>query len=359
MFLIMYGYSNDNKGNQMKRIISGLLALLVVLGLFSACKAEEPAKSEIFALNTYVTQKEVYGKEKQAAVDEVNEFIREVEQKLSLYVTGSDVDRINQNAGISPVKVEDYTFELIQTGKRYSKLSDGRFDITIAPLTTLWGITSENPRVPSQEEIDAARKLVDYQKIRLDEAEKTVMLEEKGMALDLGGIAKGYISNAIKEIYDRHSITSALVSIGGNIDTYGRKPDGKLFKLGIRDPKDRTGMDYIGKLQVENKVVSTSGAYERYFTDEATGKTYHHILDPKTGYPADSDLQSVTVISDNGGLSDYLSTTLFMAGREHIADYIHDGRFDVIVIDRDDNVYLSDGIRDSFELTSEDYLLHE
>lgn len=356
MFLIMYGYSND-KGNQMKRKISSLLAMLIMLCGLSACTAEEePAVSEVFALNTYVTQK-VYGKEKQPAIEEVNEFLKNIEKKLSLYITGSDIDRINQNAGVTPVKVEDYTFDLIQIGKRYSELSEGRFDITIAPLTILWGITSEHPKVPTEAEIKAAQKLIDYPKIILNEADGTVMLEEKGMALDLGGIAKGYISNAIKAIYDKHSITSALVSIGGNIDAYGRKPNGEMYKLGIRDPKDQTGLDYIGKLQVEDKVVATSGAYERFFVDKETGETYHHILDPKTGYPAETDLQSVTVISNDGGLSDYLSTTLFMAGKEYLEDYIHDNRFDVIVVDKDNQIYLSDGIKDAFELTSEDYTL--
>ena len=346
----------QHTGKGRRKIGAAALALLLFSGILSGCRAQEqPEETELFAMSTYITQK-VYGPEKTEAAQAVNDLIQTLEEKLSLYIEGSDVSRINQNAGVSPVKVDAYTFELLQTAKEYSAASQGSFDITIAPLTLLWGTTGDNPRVPAQSEIDAVLPLVDYANLQLDEENQTVYLTEKGMAIDLGGIAKGYIAGRIEEEYEKWDVTSALVSIGGNIDVFGRKPDGSRYTLGIRDPASQTGILIIGKLQAEDCVVATAGAYERYF--EQDGVVYHHILDPNTGYPAQTDLLSVSVISEDGGLADFLSTTLFMAGREHIEDYIHDSRFDVIVIDKQHNVYVSDGIRGRFELTNtEEYTL--
>ncbi|MFZ2540056.1 MAG: FAD:protein FMN transferase, partial [Oscillospiraceae bacterium] len=239
--------------------------------------------------------------------------------------------------------------------KRYSELSQDRFDITIAPLTLLWGIDTKNARVPKQEEIDEALKLVDYENIILNESENSILLARKGMALDLGGIAKGYIVDRIKDEYQKQRITSALVSIGGNIFAYGTKPDKSLFTVGIRDPKGTTGNEILGKLTIKDKVVATTGAYERYF--EQDGKKYHHILDVNTGYPYPSDLASVTIICDDGGLADFLSTTLFIAGKEHIDDYINDDRFEVIIVDNQNNVHISPSLKDGFEITNDSYTL--
>lgn len=339
----------------MKKYVTFLLSLTLFF-LCSGCQIEEdPAEVESFAMSTYITQK-VYGPDKEQAAEAVKTLLNSLEEKLSLFKEGSDIDRINKNAGVEPVKVDAYTFELVQIAKEYSRLSENRFDVTIAPLTLLWAVDSDEPHIPTQEELDQILPLVDWSKIRLDEEKQTVFLQEKGMAIDLGGIAKGYIAKRIREEYQKWDVTSAVVSIGGNIDVFGRKPDGSLYTLGIRDPASVTGMLLVGTIAVEDKVVSTSGAYERYF--EQDGVIYHHILDPQTGFPAESDLLSVSVISDDGGLSDYLSTTLFIAGKEAIADYIHDDRFAAIIIDKDNKVYLSDSIRDSFTLTNtEDYTL--
>ncbi len=340
----------------MKRIFSAILAALTMVTMFSGCSqtSEEPERSEIFVMSTYVSQ-QVYGEQKAEAVKKVNELLVSLEKELSLYIEGSDIDRINKNAGIAPVEVSDYTYELVKKAKEYSELSEGRFDITIAPVTLLWAIDSDHPTVPEQAQLDEALKLVDYRKIQLDDEKKSVYLETKGMALDLGGVAKGYIAGRIWEEYQKYAIKTALVSIGGNICAYGLKPDGKPFKLGIRDPLSTVSTDIIGKLTVTDRIVATTGAYERYF--EKDGKRYHHVLDPKTGYPVDSDLLSVTVICPDGGLADYLSTTLFIGGKALVSEYMNDSRFDLIVIDKDKKVTVSKEIQDQFELTAEGYEL--
>lgn len=327
------------------------LTLLIAV-LFTGCSTK-PNTSEIFVMNTYVTQT-VYGRSKntQKAIDEVNTFLITAENLLSTYVVGSDVDKVNQNAGVQAIKVDSFTIDLFVKANQYCEATDGRFDITIAPLSKLWGITGDSPRVPAQAEIDSTVELIDYSSIVLDVPNSTAFLAKEGMQLDLGGIAKGYVCTEIREIYKKNNVDAGLVSIGGNIMTYGKKTDGSQFVMGIRDPNG-SATDILGKLKSEDTVIATTGGYERYF--EENGKVYHHILDPQTGYPVESDLISVTVISKDGGLADFLSTALFIQGSDQMEKYLNHEAFSVIVVDKNNNVYISDNIKSSFELTAEGY----
>lgn len=339
------------------KICSVLLAVFLLAGMTGCSMEQEPASSEIYLMSTTIRQLQVCGSRNQQAVEAVNARLAELDQMLSLYQEDSDIDRINQSAGQAPVRVNEYTFTLLSAAKEYCERSEGLFDITIAPLTTLWGIGSDHARVPEPAELDAALALVDHRALILDEAEQTAFLQEPGMAIDLGGVAKGYMAAAIGEIYEEYGVTGAIVSIGGNICTYGEKPNGDGYVLGIRDPLGRSESSILGTLQTGDTVVATSGAYERYL--EQDGTIYHHILDPKTGYPAKTDLLSVTVISPDGGLADYLSTVLFMAGSEAIESYRNHEDFQVIVVDAEKRVHLSDSLKDAFELVSDDYVLAE
>lgn len=327
-----------------------LLLLGVTMIIITGC-APKQVNSEIFVMNTHVSQ-QVSGKNADIAVNEVNLLLKELEDKLSLYIDGSDIDKINKNAGIAPVKVDSLTFNLIELAKDYSKKSEGSFDVTIAPLTKLWEITGEHPTVPQKEQIKAATDLIDYNKIILDNQSSTIMLAEKGMEIDLGGIAKGYICGDIEAIYDKLDIKTALVSIGGNIIAYKYKSKNTPYTLGIRDPLGMPN-DIIGKLKAVNTIVATSGGYERFFVKDNV--TYHHILDTKTGYPANNGLLSVTVVSEDGALADFLSTTLFIAGKENINQFINHNKFSIIAIDIDKNVYISDKIKNDFEITNDNY----
>jgi len=234
----------------------------------------------------------------------------------------------------------------------YSDCSNGTFDITIAPLSKLWGITSESPKVPTQEEITQALKLIDYKKIRFNKEKSTIFLEDKNMAIDLGGIAKGYICDLIKKEYDSLNVDSAIVSIGGNIFAYKTKPENKAYTLGIRDPYGSPN-DIIGKLKSTNKVVATTGAYERFF--EKDGKVYHHILDTQKGYPVDTAIASATIVSEDGGLADFLSTTVFIEGLDNIEKYKTLGDFEFIVTYENKSVVISDGLNADFSITNNDY----
>lgn len=230
--------------------------------------------------------------------------------------------------------------------------------MTVYPLMQLWGFPTGDYRVPTQEEISSTLSLVDAAQIQIEGAQVTL---GSGQQVDLGGIAKGYASDRVMELYREYGVTSGMVSLGGNIETLGTKPDGTDWKIGIRNPEITAASD-IGSgtedvllaLEVENRAVITSGGYERYF--EENGETYIHILDPRTGYPADSGLLSVTVVSEKGMLADALSTSLYIMGEADAAEYwrIHGNdegnSFELVLVDTSGKVYATEGLRDKIEM---------
>ncbi|MBC8569332.1 FAD:protein FMN transferase [Zongyangia hominis] len=339
-------------------LVAGVtLAAIVAFGWIYSARKGEAANSERFMMDTIISQT-VYGPKAQETVNLVNDQLSRFENLISMHLDGSEVAQINKNAGMGYVKVSKETFDLISVAKTMSEQSGGLFDITIAPLTNLWGITSGNTRIPSQQEIDEAKALVDYRDILLNEEETSIMLRRKGQALDLGGIAKGMASDMVREIYGEQKITSADISLGGNVLVIGKNPQGKDFSIGIRDPRG-TANEMIAAITMENKVEATTGDYERYF--EKDGKRYHHVIDPRTGYPCETDLIQATVVCENGMMADFLSTTLFMMGRDQVLKYADNGVFDFIIVDKDKNVYVSPGLQDSFRQNGEkgEYTFYE
>lgn len=204
--------------------------------------------------------------------------------------------------------------ELIRTGLSYCELSEGAFDIAIEPLTSLWDFTSDNPKVPSDSQIQKALPLCDYQNIVFSENDpKQITLKTENTAIELGAIAKGYIADRLKEYLLSQDVRSAIINLGGNVLCIGSKPDGAPFKIGIQKPfADRS--ETIAIMDITDKSVVSSGIYERCF--EQDGILYHHLLDPETGYPYANDLIAVTIISDNSVDGDALSTTCFALGLE-------------------------------------------
>ena len=210
-----------------------------------------------------------------------------------------------------------------------------------------WGFTTGEYRVPEQTEIDSLLQTMQIGEIRCDSQTKTVILPEQ-TKIDLGAIAKGYTSARLMEIFEGYDISSAMVSLGGNIQVKGSKPDGTSWKVAVEDPFSDSENAYAGILSVADKAVVTSGTYERYF--EKDGKRYHHILDPATGYPAEKGLASVTIVSDDGTLADALSTALFVMGKEKAVAYwkAHAKEFDVVLIEDDGTISVSEGIENVF-----------
>lgn len=292
------------------------------------------------------------------AMDDVFTYMEEMELQFSTNLEGSDVYRINQAAGEEAVKVDEETFAVIKQALNIAEQSEGEFDVTVGAVTNLWQIGSEDARKPSDEEIEAALELIDYRKITLDEENLTVKLEEKGMVIELGGISKGYIGGRVKDILASYGITTAIINLGGNVVVMGTSPgneDG--WNVGVQDP-DETRGQVVGTQRVIDGAVVTSGIYERYL--EVDGVKYHHILDPTTGYPLDNELSGVTVFAQNSFEGDSYSTALFLFGIEEGIDFVEsiDG-LEAVFIDKDHGVHLTSGLKDSFELTNEEYHLNE
>jgi len=298
------------------------------------------------------------GKAAAAVIDAVFARLRGIEDELTVNRGGSEIDAVNDAAG-SPagVRVSDDALFVVGKALEYARLTDGAFDPSVGPLVKLWGIGTESARVPSRPEIDSALRLVDWRKVTVDRAAKTIRLGERGMRLDLGAIAKGYAADEVKRILADGKVKAAIVDLGGNVYAFGRKPDGSKWKIGVQDPKSSRG-DYLGIVEGGEMTVVTSGIYERFF--EEGEKRYHHILDTRTGYPVDNGLVSVTIITGSSVDADGLSTSLFALGRERgMALAATLPGVNVVMIDTGGKVYLSPGASKLFTLTSDSYSLSD
>lgn len=324
-------------------LVGGMLltVLLVAANVYS--QNRKMTVSTNFIMDTVVEQK-LYGRHSKEAAAEIEKRLKEYEQSCSMYLSESEISLLNQNAGKQYTTLSPQCLRMIERAKQIAESSNGLLDITIAPLTSLWGITEENPKVPPQEEIEAARKLVDYHDILIDG--DRVMLKREGQSIDLGAVAKGAACDIVKQVAKKYDIKSGYVSIGGNLVVLGDDPDGKEWFFAVRDPQGNAS-EYIGTLSLTGKTMATTGTYERWF--EQDGKRYHHILDPRTGYPAESDLLSVSVISEDGLLADCLSTALFMEGKDAALVQMQETEYQLILVDTEGTVYYSPSLEGNFE----------
>ena len=313
----------------------------------SSDAADASSNRDIFAMDTYMTLT-AYGKNAKKALDEAVDEINNIEQLVSTGIDSSEVSQINKNGKGS---VSETTGYLIKRSKEIYDSTNGVFDITIYPIMQAWGFPTENYRVPGKKELKKLRGLMGADHVLYDEKKQEVILNKEGMKIDLGGIAKGYTSSKVMDIFKENGISSAVISLGGNVQTLNGKPDGSDWRVAVENPAD-TG-SYIGVLSIKDKAVITSGGYERYFKQD--GKTYHHIIDPATGYPANNGLTSVTIVSDDGTLADGLSTSLFIMGSEKAQKYWkeHSDEFDTILVKDDGSILVSEGIADYFTSESD------
>ena len=266
----------------------------------AACGTQKYETLELFAMDTYMTFVAI-GDGADDVLADLSRTVNTLESSLSRTVDTSEVSRLNRDG--SAVWDEDGA-QLLSWALQHSQETDSAFDITIAPLVELWGITSDSPRVPSQAEIDALLPLVGYEHVHQSEF-CSISLDE-GCSVDLGGIAKGYAAGRVRTILREAGVTSAIISLGGNVAAVGKKPDGSAWTVGLQDP-DRPE-SYFGTVSIEAACVVTSGAYQRYF--EENGVRYHHIIDPDTLWPA-AYYNGVTVLCPDSGMADCLTTALF------------------------------------------------
>lgn len=303
------------------------------------------AHSTNYGMGTLITNK-VYGEKAEEALKAALKETERLEGVLSRFIFNSEISRINNSAGISSIKVSNETYEVLSRAVEFSRCCHGCFDVTVGPLVTLWALAKDKSKPPEESSINKILPLIDYTDLVLDPCEKSVYLKKKGQSIDLGGIGKGFAADLILEVFGEHEVTSAFTNFGGNVAAIGSKPDGAPWSVGIRHPRKVNGL--IGVVSVVNKSVVTSGDYQRYFID-GSGKRYHHILDPKTGYPSESGLISVTIVADKSMAADAISTILFIAGMDKGIEVLKSfPGTEAVFIDTNLTIYVTKGLKDSF-----------
>ena len=304
-------------------------------------------------MGTIITQK-VTGAKGQAAIDEGTGEIRSLEKLLTFKAPGGDIYRLNENAGIRNVKLDPATVKIIKKSLQVAELSGGAFDITVGPLVKSWTMAKPGHHIPAQEELQKLLPLVNYKDVYIDDHDGG--LKRSGQMMDLGGIAKGYAGDVAIQIYKKYGIQSAFINLGGNVVALGSKPDGSPWKIGIRNPRPKEnatqGEQIIGYITVKDKAVSAAGDDQRYF--EKDGQRYHHILDPKTGHPAKSDLMSVTLVADSSLDADAFDTAVFILGLEKGKALLHKyGNIEAIFVTTDKKIHVTGGLHDKFTFHDE------
>jgi thiamine biosynthesis lipoprotein len=334
----------------MKKITTLLFLFLITLCgcANSAESSSEDTKEysrDIFAMDTYMYLK-AYGEHADTALGYSSEQILSLEELFSVTSEKSDIWAINHSNG-EPVSVSDDTIAVLDKAIEIGGKTNGALDVTIYPLLTEWGFTTDTQQVPTDDIIADKLKLIDYTKISVKG--NTVQLPDN-MQIDFGALAKGYTSDCVTEILKENGVKSALVNLGGNVHAVGTKPDGTLWKVGVHNPFSPS--EQVCILEIADKAVITSGNYERFFTDE-NGRKYWHILDSADGFPADNGLVSVTIVGENGLLCDALSTALFVLGTDKAIDYWRNSAdFEMILITDDEKIIYSEGLSDFINFTA-------
>ncbi len=345
-------------------VLFTLLTSLFIL-VFSGCTREELMfKESRVLMDTYCTITVVGSSKEKAreAIDAGFDEIKKLEVLLNYFSEDSEITSINRAAGIGPVKVSKETLEILEKTSEIFKITEGSFDPTIAPVIKHWKFSKgkSEQSVPSRNDVEQALKLVDYRKVEIDSAASEIMLKEKGMELDLGGIAKGYgADKAIKAIKAKN-IKAALVAIAGDIRGYGLSTSGNPWKVGVQNPRpdtvsDKPWEDIFASLELKDSAISTSGDYQRFFIQD--GKRFHHILSTKTGSPAETDLVSVSVIAPEGYLSDSLSTAVFILGADKGLSLLKSKGYDGVLVTKDRKVLITDNMKDKIKILNNSYKL--
>ncbi|MCL1949672.1 MAG: FAD:protein FMN transferase [Turicibacter sp.] len=350
----------------MKKAI--LIFALFVLGACSAPSQSQTRfeRQELLmgtAVRVRIDVEPSSGIDAESILDEAFQKIEGLEQLLTVNdeEAPSEILEINRQAGIEPVQVSETAFSLIEEAVRYTQMSNGTFNVAIGPLVKLWNINFEGARRPDDEEIIEALPLLDFNKVILNTGDRTVFLEEPGMRLDLGGIAKGFVADYIASFLQDEGIESALLDMGGDLFLLGSTRQGNPWKVGIQNPHARRNpgaSNLVGRIPVINQGVVTSGVYERYV--EVDGVHYHHILDSTTGFPFSTGLVSVTVISDRAVDGEGYTTILFGKGLDGGLEFVESlDNVEAIFITDTDEVVVSSGLVGQFTLTSDEFTLRE
>ena len=340
----------------MKKITVLMIAAVVII-LAAGCsqkesitkavaETENTMKTEtldVFAMDTYMNIR-YFTEENSDCTKKLQSEIEYLESIFSVTAPKSDISKINSNAGRFTAVSED-TVALVKRAAEISEMTEGSLDITVYPMLKEWGFTTGNYKIPEQTTLNDLLKNTGYHNIALEDNKIKI---PENFAVDLGAVAKGYTGDKLCDIFRKENVKSALINLGGNVQTVGTKPDGSLWKVALKNPADTE--KEVCVLSLSDKAMITSGGYERYFVGK-DGKQYWHILDPKTGYPSDKGLLSVTVIGEDGTLCDALSTALFVMGEEKAKAFVKtQSKTDVILINRDMEIFITENLKDHIKM---------
>ena len=332
----------------MKMRIARILTVLLA-GTFAVAGCRQPIPlsqtAEILWTTCTIT---IYDHAEKASLDACFQRLREIHARMSVNVPGSELDAIAAAAGKEPVRVTDDVLAVTKKALQLAQLSGGLFDPTVGPLIKVWKINNEHPEVPKAADIAAARALVNWRDVVVDEAAKTILLKRAGMELDLGGLVKGYAADEAVRILSARGVRSAIIDLGGDIFAMGRAQSGQAWRIGVQNPAAERGT-YLGIAQVIDKTVVTSGVYEHFFMKN--GKRYHHLMDTRTGYPVDNGLDSVTVITRSSMDADGFGLALFCMGTEKGIQLGEKLDLGVVIVDAAHKVYVTPGTKAYFTIT--------
>ncbi len=330
-----------------KKIIFSISILLSLIYICGCALSSREYTKQFIAMDTYMSLK-AYGDFADNSLELAKTEINRLDLLLSAEKENSEISILNSTGYC---KVSSDTATIIETALSLGNNTEGTINIAIYPIVELWGFPGRDYYVPKEAELEQLLPSTSLENIIFNKSTSEITLKDNAK-LDLGAIAKGYTSDKVIEILKNNGVTSAIISLGQNVQTLGRKPDGSLWTVGIKNPdtdnKKLSTDDIIGTLSVENKAVISSGNYERFFISD--GQKYHHIIDPDTGYPADTGLISVTIVSESGIVADALSTALFVMGKDKALDYwdSHRNDFDVVFIEENGNITITSGLQNTF-----------
>lgn len=307
-----------------------------------------------YAMGTYI-QQTVYGSKREEAAKAAAESIGNLEDLISWRDSESDIAKLNQAAGTDWISLDPKTIAILQTSLDVAQKSGGAFEPTILPISSLWDFGGDNQHVPTADEIKKYLQYVNYQNLRIDTNNSTASLKNHYMAVDLGGIGKGAACDEAVAAYRSAGADSGIIAVGGSVGVYGTKFDGSPWRIAVRDPNSsETNAAAMGEIALKSGFVSTSGTYEKQF--KQNGITYHHLLNPKTGYPENNGLVSVTVVCGNGALSDALSTACFVLGKEKGMELLNQYHAEGIFISQSNQVFVTDILKKEFQITNKRYI---
>ncbi len=335
-----------------KKFLSITILVYICINLCACQQQTEPIRQTALAIGTIVDIT-VFDKKNEAVLDEAMQKISYYDKIFNSHIQDSEVSKFNNSLANTDFEMSADLEFVISKALQYAQISNGKFDLSIYPASHLWEFSSAKPHVPNQKLLNQQLQFVDYHNIKYNQSSSSISKTYDECAIDLGGIAKGYIADQIVNYLKQEGVKKAIINLGGNVYALGEKSKNKAWKIGIQKPFDNIG-SVLGTVKIKNQAVVTSGVYERQFIEN--DKAYHHILDPKTGYPYNNELSGVSIISTSATEADALSTVTYMMGFEESLEYIESlPNTEAIFITRNKEIILTSGMVDNFKCLDDSF----